>query len=804
MKYLLVFFCLVSTLFAVELQWEPLYEPGSGGQLSSVQVSPHNSNHVLLGGDMLGIGVSWDQGESWEPTFGLKSWEIAEFTFHPTDPNIVWAGTMSGPYVSTDGGVNWEERREGMPDVAGYHYSVPIDKILFDPNDSDHFIAVSGSHRRWNSPGDPMWGAVWESTDAGDSWTHISTIRDDNGKGQNILAAGFASASSEIIYAAVNKLGVYISEDGGETWEPANDGLPHTHVEWVEPHPHEAHILWAALGNAKTEEGDFIPGGIYKSRDYGQTWTPQNDGLSQNIGSDENRTAKYRVVVACQSDPSILFTSNTSWTGANLYISRDGGETWEVTAKRIDKAYPAGKSMKLACFDPNNSDVIFAAGDSYVLRTTNGGESWIDATSYHPDGSDNWRGRGYSGLVCKAFYWDPNDPSHAVLMAMDAGNFWHSQDYLYSWEKPNGVPTWGGGNDMTFSGTSTMYAAFGQYNFQGIGRTTDGGKRWKTMTGSSHGLPDKYAGTKPTSIYAHPLDSTKVWAVIGGDLYFSGNMGDVWTVIFDDTDVHWISKEQSEPLHFYLATQKGVYETFDGQTFEAISGSPKPATKVSVDPNNDDVIYVTSWRERGGLWRYDHSSWEKLHSDDHIKTVAVKPGNPDFIAFITDDHPFHDVSYATGVYVSEDAGETWSQKNNGLACLRGSVLIFNPHNPEQIVVGTGGRGFFIHGAPEASVDQRSQTVTPKKFRMLPNYPNPFNNQTRLCFDLAQPANVSISIFTVLGKRVDEVNSGWFAPGRYEIDWHAADADDRALTSGVYFVRYDVNNRVFQQKLLYVR
>src|SRR3972149_924650 len=56
----------------VRLQWEALYEPGSGGWISSVAVSPHDPKRVLVGGDMLGVGLSEDGGDSWQSTFGFS------------------------------------------------------------------------------------------------------------------------------------------------------------------------------------------------------------------------------------------------------------------------------------------------------------------------------------------------------------------------------------------------------------------------------------------------------------------------------------------------------------------------------------------------------------------------------------------------------------------------------------------------------------------------------------------------------------------------------------------------------------
>ncbi|PIW12913.1 MAG: hypothetical protein COW34_12515, partial [Armatimonadetes bacterium CG17_big_fil_post_rev_8_21_14_2_50_66_6] len=90
----------------MRLHWAPLYEPGCGGWITSVAVSPHDSKRVLVGGDVMGVGVSEDGGDSWQSTFGFRMWEINDFTFHPTDPKVIWVGTLGGPYVSTDGGRN--------------------------------------------------------------------------------------------------------------------------------------------------------------------------------------------------------------------------------------------------------------------------------------------------------------------------------------------------------------------------------------------------------------------------------------------------------------------------------------------------------------------------------------------------------------------------------------------------------------------------------------------------------------------------------------------------------------------------
>lgn len=132
---------------------------------------------------MSGLGISYNSGASWQATFGFKSYEMADLTYHPTDSNIVWIGSMSGPYKSIDGGKNWIEKRKGMSPTSGSNYSIPIQKVLFDPSNNNKLLAVSGSHRGWTSPGASEWGSVWQSTDGGENCIKKSAIGSGEGPG---------------------------------------------------------------------------------------------------------------------------------------------------------------------------------------------------------------------------------------------------------------------------------------------------------------------------------------------------------------------------------------------------------------------------------------------------------------------------------------------------------------------------------------------------------------------------------------------------------------------------------------------
>ncbi len=71
--------------------------------------------------------------------------------------------------------------------------------------------------------------------------------------------------------------------------------------------------------------------------------------------------------------------------------------------------------------------------------------------------------------------------------------------------------------------------------------------------------------------------------------------------------------------------------------------------------------------------------------------------------------------------------------------------------------------------------------TPGGFVLYPNYPNPFNAKTAICYELPSRSEVTLSVFNVLGERVDKIEAGPQDAGQHEIVWDAGDSP-----SGIYF------------------
>ena len=127
-------------------------------------------------------------------------------------------------------------------------------------------------------------------------------------------------------------------------------------------------------------------------------------------------------------------------------------------------------------------------------------------------------------------------------------------------------------------------------------------------------------------------------------------------------------------------------------------------------------------------------------------------------------------------YVGDSVRTAWRVSAvNGVDTLNtpGSFVLTLKHNP-------------------IGITQISNTI-PGSFNLYNNYPNPFNPNTIINFDVARAQNVKIKIYNSLGEQVSVIADQYFSPGKYSIDFNASN-----LASGIYFYALESDN-VFQVK-----
>jgi hypothetical protein len=77
-------------------------------------------------------------------------------------------------------------------------------------------------------------------------------------------------------------------------------------------------------------------------------------------------------------------------------------------------------------------------------------------------------------------------------------------------------------------------------------------------------------------------------------------------------------------------------------------------------------------------------------------------------------------------------------------------------------------------------------ITPKDFELYQSYPNPFNNQTIIKYDLLKSCQVSLTIYNILGQKVKTLVEGYQVTGSKVVNWDGKDEKGKDLASGIYF------------------
>ncbi len=99
-------------------------------------------------------------------------------------------------------------------------------------------------------------------------------------------------------------------------------------------------------------------------------------------------------------------------------------------------------------------------------------------------------------------------------------------------------------------------------------------------------------------------------------------------------------------------------------------------------------------------------------------------------------------------------------------------------------------------------------VTPFVTRLIGNYPNPFNPDTRISFDLASDNDrepVRLEVFNLKGQRVKVLFDGWMEPGRNRsVVWDGTDESGKSVSSGIYTYRLEIDNRIMTGKALLIK
>lgn len=92
----------------------------------------------------------------------------------------------------------------------------------------------------------------------------------------------------------------------------------------------------------------------------------------------------------------------------------------------------------------------------------------------------------------------------------------------------------------------------------------------------------------------------------------------------------------------------------------------------------------------------------------------------------------------------------------------------------------------------------------RSFQLFQSYPNPFNSETSIGYQIHLPGEVRLRIFDLKGRQVFEATQQQGSPGNYFFHWNGIGSDGRATASGVYTYQVMFNNMTQSRKLIFLK
>src|SRR5512134_1889930 len=275
-------------------------DPGFSSALRWRSIGPHRASRTVAAAGHRnqpytfymaqvngGVWKTTDAGRTWKPIFDDQpTGSIGTIAIAPSDARVVYVGsgeglhrpdlsTGDGVYKSTDAGKTWAH--------LGLRDAQQIPAIAVDPKNADRLFVAALGHPY--GPNEER--GIYRSTDGGKTFQKVLS-KDENTGGNDV---DIDPANPETVYATMweerqgpweNSVwagtngGIFKSVDGGTTWKPLTNGLPHVVQANLAISPANPKRIYATVAGADAPgmlDQTRGAGGIYRSDDAGESWT---------------------------------------------------------------------------------------------------------------------------------------------------------------------------------------------------------------------------------------------------------------------------------------------------------------------------------------------------------------------------------------------------------------------------------------------------------------------------------------------------------------------------------------------------
>ena len=661
--------------------------------------------------ERMGAAMSAAQTSPWVPLAPKNfAGRILCLAFHPTDQNIIWAGSASGGlWKTTNGGtgapngINWTSVATGFP-VLG------ISAIAVNPSNANELYVGTGEI--YNTGGNGFQGhndrifrgsygiGILKTTDGGTTWTKALDFSASSLKGVADIVINPLKPST--IFAATTD-GVYRSHNSGASWS-----LIHSTIMAMDicMKPGDTSTLYIGAGNFGSAGN-----GIYKSTNAGAatpTFTKLTSGLPSSV------SGMIRLHISANNVNKVYASigkSPGSSTSNGLYSSTNGGSSW---TKASSTAYINNQGWYAhdVVASPSNANTIYVAEMDMYKSTTGGGtltkvSDWslwnFNSTTVgtQNEGTTN----KYVHADIHHLYISPFNSS--TIFAVSDGGVFKSTNSASSFVALNGGLQ-----------TAQIYANMGvstvDPNFMICGLQDNATFLYQ----GNPGCVRKIGGDGFSGAIVPGNDNIVFGSLYYFTIYKSTNKGSTFSTVNNnssDAENSCFSAplvmSKSSPTTMYGGTIYVKKSTNQGSTWSnanggvILSNSSAPLLKMAVSDYNANKVYASTVPGGGARSRLSKStngatSFTEITStlpDRYYTDITLDPTNDDRVLVTLS-------GFGSGhIFYSANGGASWTDISGNLPDAPHNTAIFDPANPQTIVVGNDLGVYYTTGFVDGSV-----------------------------------------------------------------------------------------------------
>lgn len=416
-----------------------------------------------------------------------------------------------------------------------------------------------------------------------------------------VNAIGFHPTDPNTIYIGAPAGGLWITNDGGNSWVSHTDILPTLGVSAVIVDYTNPNIVY--IGTGDRDAGDAPGAGVWKSVDAGVTFQPINTGMVNTIVA--------RLLMHPTLPNIILAATNTG-----IYRTEDAGTSWT-------KTIPG--NFKDVVFKPGAPNIVYAASGGSFYRSENNGVSFTEITS------------GLSGGDRGAIAVSPANPEYVYFFVTNVDSYkglWRSTNSGLSFTVRSTTPnimSWdcNGGSggqawydlDVACDPTNAEIIYGGGVN---CFKSVNGGTTWAI---NSHW----YGGCGVPSVHAdlHVLEwnpiNNRLYAGNDGGVYWTANGGSSWTEISNGLVISQAYKiGQSATYRDYVINgyQDNGTSSYTGPEWVSVGGGD--GMECAYDPTNEVYSYSTIYY--GSIDRHQNHGYDGNIAGQGVNGITESGG----------------------------------------------------------------------------------------------------------------------------------------------------------------------------------